>query len=623
MDSFIINNTDYKLNIKITVKFSDIKEKNEFSLYIEKGKIIFLNQILNNDIDSSNSRLKKNKIEKLSVFIYHNLELIFSQINFESNCIISILQSIIFSTNELESNSLISCRNLEKYSLFFYKDIFILMHELDICETSKNKKKINDSYSNNNNSNINNDYKSIEFSLEELNSNSFQNIIKNENSSINLDTISRINVINYDVQIFSIFSNYNDFEYVKQNEKMMKDFFEKVSESNPYNYKYYNNVNSKIDFESISNFFNCENENLILIIGGLSKKINDCNEYFLNETSLLSYDALRTLWINRFDTREKSLLVIYESSDSYLWLKLNEKYEDCKNGIYLQISERFNEEKYKEFLKSNKSNIIESNKISNKCIILNNIVALNINSEDYNFIDNKTNNDYIANENIISRKFNLFILFKDSKCMNFQNNIRKNYSKVHKSIYLSSYFGQYKQIDISPFFIKEGYGIEKTSNGDIYIGFWKNNFYNFYGEYIWSSGNKYYGNLENGNINGFGMYKWKNSDFYIGNFQNGNINGYGIMNWNNGDTYEGFWENDIKKGRGKYTWKNGKIKHGIWNDKKCKRLKEDKEKENAYANMKVNKFSNIKSNNLTLSKIDEVDLSLDLNNSLKDRLLDD
>lgn len=564
MNSFIINKTEIVFDAKITIKFKSDKNLYKIDFKVNVEEMLPLKCILNDNL------LEKNNFEEISVFIYENFSssLIFSKANSKSNIIICILKSQIYLVNSISSLSIFNSK-FEKSSLQNYKDLHFLTYDCEI-------------FNENSNFNLNNINSKI---LRD--SYSYYNIKENEKDLFGDNLIST-------VQILPIFSEYNDSNYIKNNENMINSFKEIINELNPFRYEVSNfDQNNYID--TLKNFFNKNFENFLIIIGGKSKIINEKNEYLINENVTLSYELIRDIWIQTKGNGKKNLLIIYESTDASLWLNMNKFYSDDRIGIYIQISE------LKCDIKSEKSDFLY------------NLITINtnLNNEMINF---NSINDYLANEEFISRKFNLYILFKNNRCMNFDHNIRKNYSKVHMGIYLSYYCGQFKYLNTYPFFHKEGLGIELTSNGDFYSGFWRENFYNFYGEYIWSSGNRYVGDLENGKIHGFGIYEWKNSDYFIGNFNSGFIDGYGIMKWNNNDIYEGNWHNDIKKGNGKYTWKNGKIKQGIWNDKKCKRIKENRESISE-TNSKIQKCN-------IVSRTNEVDLSLDLNCSLKDRLLD-
>ena len=63
-----------------------------------------------------------------------------------------------------------------------------------------------------------------------------------------------------------------------------------------------------------------------------------------------------------------------------------------------------------------------------------------------------------------------------------------------------------------------------------------------------------------GKREGRGIIKWDNGDIYNGEWKEDKKEGKGIYCFNNGQRYEGDWVNDKKEGRGIYYWNNGKYK---------------------------------------------------------------
>ena len=73
---------------------------------------------------------------------------------------------------------------------------------------------------------------------------------------------------------------------------------------------------------------------------------------------------------------------------------------------------------------------------------------------------------------------------------------------------------------------KEGNGIMKYNNGDIYDGKWMNDkFVN--GKITYNNGNEYEGNCDDKKKKGHGIMKYKNEELY-----------------------DGYWENDVREGSG-------------------------------------------------------------------------
>ena len=68
---------------------------------------------------------------------------------------------------------------------------------------------------------------------------------------------------------------------------------------------------------------------------------------------------------------------------------------------------------------------------------------------------------------------------------------------------------------------------------------------------------------------GIGLESFSNGDEYLGYWKNGKFEGYGIMKYSNGGKYKGYWLDGQRKGRGVYTDKKGKSKVGIWDNLNC------------------------------------------------------
>jgi len=164
----------------------------------------------------------------------------------------------------------------------------------------------------------------------------------------------------------------------------------------------------------------------------------------------------------------------------------------------------------------------------------------------------------------------------------------------------SHYFGYFKED-----FFKEGIGKSVNSEGNVYIGQFKQGIANGIGKFITKSGNKfegywidnkldgfgnifiekseqfysgelkkgtfcgigkfinrnnveYQGEFNEGKMEGIGCLTYKNKKEYKGEFKEGNKEGYGIMKWLTGEKFEGEWKNDSLK-FGTYSWANGNL----------------------------------------------------------------
>ena len=74
------------------------------------------------------------------------------------------------------------------------------------------------------------------------------------------------------------------------------------------------------------------------------------------------------------------------------------------------------------------------------------------------------------------------------------------------------------------------------------------------GKYEWSPAQYIYPEYD-------GLYQ-SNGDKYVGNFKNGMQDGKGTFTWANGAVYEGSWRNNKRDGRGVYKWSNGDVYDG-------------------------------------------------------------
>ena len=76
------------------------------------------------------------------------------------------------------------------------------------------------------------------------------------------------------------------------------------------------------------------------------------------------------------------------------------------------------------------------------------------------------------------------------------------------------------------------------SNGDTYMGDWKDDQYNDEGRYNYHAGEVYDGHWKNGQQDSLGKYTCKDYT-YIGNWEEGWMNGYDKITYPNGTTQIG------------------------------------------------------------------------------------
>ncbi|MBT8244253.1 MAG: hypothetical protein HKP48_09340 [Winogradskyella sp.] len=89
--------------------------------------------------------------------------------------------------------------------------------------------------------------------------------------------------------------------------------------------------------------------------------------------------------------------------------------------------------------------------------------------------------------------------------------------------------------------------------------------YNKYGRYKWSNGDSFIGFFKNGKLH-IGTLTFANGDKYSGQFgSKGKRNGMGRFWYKNGSYYGGEWRNDLYNGKG-YFSSSSSVKKGVWSD---------------------------------------------------------
>ena len=122
---------------------------------------------------------------------------------------------------------------------------------------------------------------------------------------------------------------------------------------------------------------------------------------------------------------------------------------------------------------------------------------------------------------------------------------------------------------------KNGQGTYTWSDGQKYVGEWKDGKQHRQGTYTWSDGNKYIGEFKDGKYYGKGTFTFANGNKYVGKFKDNKFNGQGTFTFPDGAKYVGEYKNDQRHGKGTYTSANGKIKEGIWENDKLVREKSE------------------------------------------------
>ena len=143
------------------------------------------------------------------------------------------------------------------------------------------------------------------------------------------------------------------------------------------------------------------------------------------------------------------------------------------------------------------------------------------------------------------------------------------------------------------------FGSWNASNGNKYVGEWKNGNFHGQGTYIFSDGNKYIGEFKDNKFDGQGIYYYlANTSFkgdkYVGSFKDGLRNGQGTYYYlaNDafiGDKYSGNFKDDLATGLGTTTKADGskyvgEFKEWLWHGKGIFTSKEGDVKEGIWDN---------------------------------------
>ena len=110
------------------------------------------------------------------------------------------------------------------------------------------------------------------------------------------------------------------------------------------------------------------------------------------------------------------------------------------------------------------------------------------------------------------------------------------------------------------------FGTYTWSNGEKYVGEWKDNERHGQGTLTWSDGDKYVGEWKDDKRSGQGTNTWASGSKYVGEYKDGKRNGQGTYTYANGDKYVGKYKDDKKNGQGTYTHTDGTVEEGVWKD---------------------------------------------------------
>ena len=122
------------------------------------------------------------------------------------------------------------------------------------------------------------------------------------------------------------------------------------------------------------------------------------------------------------------------------------------------------------------------------------------------------------------------------------------------------YVGGYKDGE------KHGQGTYTWSDGRKFIGEWRDDKKNGQGTYTWNDGGKYIGEFKDGKKHGQGTWTSTDGKKYVGKFKNGLPNGQGTETSPDGWRYLGVYKDGKKHGKGKLTYTDGGWYDGSWKE---------------------------------------------------------
>jgi hypothetical protein len=93
--------------------------------------------------------------------------------------------------------------------------------------------------------------------------------------------------------------------------------------------------------------------------------------------------------------------------------------------------------------------------------------------------------------------------------------------------------------------IRHGQGVMKYLNGNIYMGEWKNDFFDGFGEYTWSDGRTFKGCFKQDKMHGKGEVRWPDGRKFEGEYKMDMVHGHGIVTLADGRAFEGEFCNDF------------------------------------------------------------------------------
>ncbi|KAK8563150.1 hypothetical protein V6N12_011206 [Hibiscus sabdariffa] len=112
----------------------------------------------------------------------------------------------------------------------------------------------------------------------------------------------------------------------------------------------------------------------------------------------------------------------------------------------------------------------------------------------------------------------------------------------------------------------ERVNMKAFSNGDFYVGDFKEVLPHGKGKYTWSDGMVYEGDWEGGKMTGKGVLLWPSGEKYNGDISGGYLHGFGTRTSPDGSLYEGQWRMNIQHGVGRKKYSNSDVYEGEWKE---------------------------------------------------------
>ena len=110
------------------------------------------------------------------------------------------------------------------------------------------------------------------------------------------------------------------------------------------------------------------------------------------------------------------------------------------------------------------------------------------------------------------------------------------------------------------------FGAHSFTNGNKYVGDWRDGKGNGQGTYTFANGHRYIGEFKNGLRNGQGTYTFADGEKYVGEWKDSEYNGQGTSTFADGSNYVGEFKNGLRNGQGTYTFADGEKYVGEWKD---------------------------------------------------------